>query len=201
MELRPLTLADLEAATEVQSAAFQDDPLWVYLYPDVERRKRLLRKTFVRALRLGILSEQAYGIGEPLEGLALWSAPNDSTPIAAVLRSGLWQMLFVPAFMASLPRAIPIFSRFESMQKRYAPEPHYYLQTISVAPRAQGKGLASRLIRPFLMKADAERVSVYTETMTPSNVGLYEHYGFRTVEQYDVPGQDLHVWGFYRPVQ
>lgn len=47
-------------------------------------------------------------------------------------------------------------------------------------------------------KADAEGVSVYTETMTPANVGLYEHYGFRVMEQYRVPQTDLSIWSFYR---
>ncbi|MBZ0285130.1 MAG: GNAT family N-acetyltransferase [Anaerolineae bacterium] len=84
------------------------------------------------------------------------------------------------------------------MQKQYAPEPHYYLNTIAVLPEAQGKGLASQLIKPFLANADAEGVSVYTETMTPANVGLYEHYGFRVMEQYHVPQTDLSIWSFYR---
>jgi hypothetical protein len=152
-------LAELEAATEVQSAAFQDDPLWLFLFPEVERRKRLLRKTFRRVLRWGILNGRAYAVGEPPQGVALWSAPNEKLPILNALRSGIWQMLFDLVFMLSLPRAVPIFSRFEAMQQRYAPEPHYYLQTIAVAPSAQGQELASKLIRPILAQPSPARRS------------------------------------------
>ena len=53
-------------------------------------------------------------------------------------------------------------------------------------------------MRPFLDEADSRGISSYTETMTPSNVGLYEHFGFTCVEQYAVPGTELNIWAFYR---
>lgn len=66
----------------------------------------------------------------------------------------------------------------------------------------QGRGVASRLIRPFLDRADSEHVGAYTETMTPSNVPLYEHFGFRCQEAYAVPktGPDDLEFGL-RPIQ
>jgi ribosomal protein S18 acetylase RimI-like enzyme len=85
------------------------------------------------------------------------------------------------------------------MRKTYAPGPHLYLQTIGIRPEAQGQGLASRLIRPFLAEADRRGLPCYTETVTPENVGLYEHYGFRVVEMRHLPGLGLTLWGFYRP--
>ena len=84
------------------------------------------------------------------------------------------------------------------MQKKYAPKPHYYLSTISVLPESQGRGLASKLIRSFLEKTDEQSVGTYTETMTPSNVGLYEHYGFQCMEQHRVPRTDLSIWALFR---
>ena len=102
------------------------------------------------------------------------------------------------AHLQSLRSARNIFAQFERMQKIYAPEPHYYLQSIGVRPGFQGQGLASGLVRPFLDEADSRGISSYTETMTPSNVGLYEHFGFTSVEQYAVPGTELNIWAFYR---
>jgi GNAT superfamily N-acetyltransferase len=87
------------------------------------------------------------------------------------------------------------------MQQQYALEPHYYLNTIGVVREAQGKGRASQLIKPVLAEADEQAISVYTETMTPSNVPLYEHYGFVCREEYDVPNTDLKIWALYRPAQ
>jgi hypothetical protein len=42
---------------------------------------------------------------------------------------------------------------------------------------------------------------VYTETSTPENVGLYEHYGLKTMAVYDVRGANLRLWSFYRAPQ
>jgi len=109
----------------------------------------------------------------------------------------LLRLLLSPTALLFL-RAGSIFARFDQMQKQYAPGPHYYLNTIAVLPDQQGKGLASALMRPILEKADQLRVGVYTETMTPANVGLYEYYGFKCVEQYRVPKTDLSIWAFYR---
>ena len=200
--LRVLSLNDLDAAVEIQSTAFYDDPLWLYLVPDDKRRFGLLRKTFRPTLQLGILSQQTYGVGDPLKGIAVWSTLDEKSTLSTEMRlkagGGLVRLLLRPSFLRLLPRALKIFPRFEAMQTRYAPDPHYYLQTISVSPSAQGQGLASQLIKPFLAKADAAGVSAYTETMTPSNMSLYEHYGFRTMEEYAVPNTDLKMWAFYR---
>jgi ribosomal protein S18 acetylase RimI-like enzyme len=199
--LRQLTLADLDRATLVISQAFRDDPLWCYLFPDRQRRVTALPRFFGTFVNLGIRTQQAYGVGAPLEGVAVWSAPQKTgAKFADYLNAGFPRLIFGPLFF-SFFKAQNIFTRFEQMQKRYAPGPHYYLNTIGVLPAAQGQGLASQLVKPFLAQADAQGVSAYTETMTPSNVTLYEHYGFKTVERYDIPGTRLSQWAFYRPVQ
>jgi ribosomal protein S18 acetylase RimI-like enzyme len=199
--LRLLTLADLDRATLVISQAFRDDPLWCYLFPDRLQRAATVPRFFGAFVNLGIRTQQASGVGDPLEGVAIWSAPQKTRPkFADYLNAGFPRLICSP-LVFSFFKAQSIFTRFERMQQRYAPEPHYYLNTIGVLPEAQGKGLASRLIKPFLIQADTQGVSVYTETMTPSNVGLYEHYGFKTMERYAVPGTGLSQWAFYRPIQ
>jgi ribosomal protein S18 acetylase RimI-like enzyme len=198
---RRLTLADLDRAVQVQAQAFFTDPLWQYLFRDNHERSKVLAK-FARILfSVGIRNQQAYGTSTPLEGIALWKLPDQKTQVAALLGTlTMLPSLLFSSFAVRGVSAFGIFSRFDEMQKKYASEPHYYLSTISVAPEAQGKGLASKLIKPFLHQADLEKVGIYTETMTPANVNLYEHYGFRCMEQYRVPRTDLSIWSFYRTV-
>jgi ribosomal protein S18 acetylase RimI-like enzyme len=198
---RPLTRAEAEQAAAIQGAAFVDDPLWRYLLPNDTQRARLIVPFFRPAFRLGIETGRAFGAGEPLAGVALWEYPGQApVRVGSILRAGWLEALRWP-IVRRLPAALPIFAQFERMQKQYAPTPHYYLQTIAVDPRAQGQGLASRLIRPFLTQADARRLPTYTETITPENVSLYQHYGFRVMEDYTVPGTELHLWAFVRPPQ
>lgn len=195
---RLLIPADLDRASRIQASAFHTDPLWVYLYPD-EQKRALILAHFARVfIGYGIRNRQAYGTCDPLQGVAVWSAPDQKTNPTAFLSLDLLRLLF-SSFLIQGFRARTIFGQFERMHSQYVSGRHYYLNTISVAPEAQGNGLASKLIKPFLQKADAEKVAAYTETMTPSNVGLYEHYGFKTMEQYDIDGTGLCAWSFYRP--
>lgn len=197
--MRQLSRADLDRAVEVETQAFQEDPLWRYLIADPARRlvaaRHFQRPFFRAALDRGRL----YGVGTPLVGVAIWSLPGEAeVSFAALLRAGFLRSLFSPLAPAFF-KAGPIFSQFSRMQRQYAPSPHYYLNTIGVVPEMQGRGVASRLIRPFLDRADSEHVGAYTETMTPSNVPLYEHFGFRCQEAYAVPKTDLTIWSFFRP--
>lgn len=194
-----LTSSDLDASVRIQSAAFQDDPLWVYLLPEPKRRAAALRRCFTPVFATSIRAGQVYGAGTPLAGVAIWSLPDSTTPLRAALPSipGFLKIALSP-FVIRFRLAFPIFAKFDEFKQRYVRGPHYYLNTISVAPEAQGQGLASKLIRPFLAEADQGNLPAYTETMTPSNVGLYTHYGFKVVEEYRFPGTDLYLWSFLR---
>jgi ribosomal protein S18 acetylase RimI-like enzyme len=196
---RRLAPPDINPAAQILSAAFIDDPSWAYLFPDTARRQKTLRRFFRVLARYGVLTGQAYGVGDPLQGVAVWDIPGQHIPARAYLRAGtgFLGLLFSP-FFVQIVRGWRIFGSFGELQGKYKPESAYYLDTIGIAPEAQGKGLASALIRPFLARADAEGLPAYTETVTPENVSLYEHYGFQCMERYDVPEVDLSIWSFLR---
>ncbi|MBC7813928.1 MAG: GNAT family N-acetyltransferase [Burkholderiales bacterium] len=199
-ELRLLSKSDVDRAAEIMARAFYRDPLWDYIMPDEHKQAAQLAKTFRVFMTASIRNGQTYGAGDPIEGVAVWSAPNQKDGFAGLMGAGFLRLLFSPVALGFL-KAGSMFGRAEAMQKLYAPEPHFYLNAIGVLPEAQGKGLASKLIRPFLARADAQGVSTYTETMTTSNVPLYEHYGFQCMEDYRVPKTELHLWALYRTVQ
>ncbi len=48
--------------------------------------------------------------------------------------------------------------------------------------------------------ADAQKTIAYTDTVTRSNVALYEHFGFQCVEESAIPGTGLTVWALRRPI-
>ena len=52
---------------------------------------------------------------------------------------------------------------------------------------AQGKGIASKLMRPMLRFCDDERMVAYLETNKETNVGLYKHYGFDLMREELIP--------------
>jgi len=98
-------------------------------------------------------------------------------------------------------RAKAILAQIDVLHNKYADVPHFYLDNLGVLASARGKGLSSKLIRPLLEMADSQKVSAYTDTVTKSNVPLYEHFGFQCVEQSPIAGTSITVYALYRPIQ
>jgi len=46
--------------------------------------------------------------------------------------------------------------------------------------------------------ADAQKLPVYTDTVTRSNVAMYEHFGFECVEENAIPGTGITTFGLLR---
>ena len=193
-----LSKDSLTGAADTMSNAFHKDPLWQYLYPDEQSRQQTLRMFFRAILGLSIDFQKAYAVGTLPAGVAVWNLPGQRRlfpSFPTILR--LLRLTLSPFALAAY-RARTIFTEFDRLQKMYAPDPHFYLQTIGVHPNFHGQRMSSQLIRPFLEKADSLSLGAYTETVTPSNVSLYEHFGFVCVEKYVVPKTPLCVWAFYR---
>ena len=84
------------------------------------------------------------------------------------------------------------------MHKKVAPFRHWYLEALGIAPEHQGKGYASRLIRGMLSRVDEEKLPCFLDTMDPKNVRIYERFGFKVVEESQVPGTPLTTWAMLR---
>jgi ribosomal protein S18 acetylase RimI-like enzyme len=194
-----LPRAQLPDAVITLSTAFADDPLWLHIYPERQKRQRALAGFFRSVLALSINQQKAYGIGSPPAGVAVWDLPGQPRVALSPLVLVPFLRLTLSPFALAALKVRKVFAQFERMRRTYAPEPHLYLQTIRIRPDSQGQGLASRLIRPFLVEADRNRLVCYTETVTPSNVSLYQHFGFQVVEECTIPGIPLRLWGFYKP--
>jgi ribosomal protein S18 acetylase RimI-like enzyme len=198
---RVLELTDVEQAAEVIAQAFMNDPLCAYMLPLQRTRKRTLKKFFRAYGTVNIQNQRGFVVGEPLKGVAYWLEP--AKPDISINSKSLG--LFFPLLFTFYPigyfRAKAIIKRTDLLHEKYAREPHYYLDNIGVLPSWQGKGTSSRLIRLFLAKADAEKVCVYTDTVTRGNVMFYDHFGFQCVEECTVERTGITVWALRRPVQ
>jgi ribosomal protein S18 acetylase RimI-like enzyme len=70
-----------------------------------------------------------------------------------------------------------------------------------VDPDAQGKGNASRLIKPMLARMDREQLSCYLDTNNENNVDLYRYYGFKVMKKYQFPNSNIVNWSMLRENQ
>ena len=196
---RLLTLSDIEQAAQVISRAFMDDPLISFMLPFRYTRVKTLYKFFRAYGEINIRNNRGYGFGEPLQGIAYWKSPNQDNMSISVKSLTLFLPLLLTFYPIGYFRAKAILQQIDVLHKRYADEPHYYLDNIGVLPEAQGKGISSKLIRPILEMADSQKVITYTDTVTRSNVALYEHFGFQCVERSSVGNTGITVWALRRP--
>jgi ribosomal protein S18 acetylase RimI-like enzyme len=74
-----------------------------------------------------------------------------------------------------------------NLKKEYTDHYDWYLFNLSIKKDAQGKGIASKLMRPMLQFCDDERMIAYLETNKEANVGLYRHYGFDLKKEEQIP--------------
>lgn len=200
--MRLLTTADIEGTTDIMARAFCSDPAWSYVVPQAGQRQATLTRLFRRFVTLYIRNQQVYGVGDPLQGIAIWSVPNQRqvSPLG-LLSFDLFKLLLTPGMWAVSKRSLQIGRATEALRKHHVNQPHYYLEALAVAPGAQGQGLASKLVRPFLARADAQGLSVYLDTFNKANVPIYEHYGFVRREQRDLPDLGLQLWLLQRPAK
>ena len=98
----------------------------------------------------------------------------------------------------ALVRSMRYTEYASAVHKRHSPRPHWYLQFIGVDPMSQGKGYASRLLKPMLARIDTEGSSCFLETQNRENVPIYQHYGYRVVEEAVVPGTEIGHWAMLR---
>jgi ribosomal protein S18 acetylase RimI-like enzyme len=86
----------------------------------------------------------------------------------------------------------------EERHHTHAPGRHWYLWVIGVDPDQQGRGVAGQLMAPVFEKADRDQLPCYLETHKPTNVAVYERYGFRVASETPVPGHPTTVFAMLR---
>jgi ribosomal protein S18 acetylase RimI-like enzyme len=198
---RQLALADVPQAAEVLAQAFIDDPLCAFMLPDRRSRINTLRKFFRAYGQININLQRGYGVGDPLKGVAYWMPPNQAElSINIKALKGFIPLLFT-FYPLGYFKAREVIKETDRLHQKYARQPHYYLDNLGVLPAEQGKGFSSMLIRPFLDKANQEKVSLYTDTVTEKNVKYYEHFGFECIEECPVLDTGITIWSLLRQAQ
>jgi ribosomal protein S18 acetylase RimI-like enzyme len=79
------------------------------------------------------------------------------------------------------------------VESKIPEEPLWHFDSLAVEPAMQGRGIGSALIESGLSQVGADEC-VFLETGTARNVPLYERFGFRVVEDADMPEGGPHVW-------
>lgn len=187
----------LDEAAAALSAAFMDDPLQSYTFPDPDERRRLSPAHFAALLRYGLLAGEVLTSAESGGGAAVWLPPGVAHTDAMLEASGLARLGALIGEGAAR-RFGHVIDFVEPLHHAAMPEPHWYVMVVGVAPAFQGQGLGRALLQAKLDRAAVDGVPCYLETTQPTNVTFYQRLGFRVLREVVEPDSGLTIWTFRR---
>jgi len=186
--------ARLGEASDVLARAFQEDPAWVWMIPDVDRRARLLPWLF----RIGfeMTAADVYATEGEVLGAARWLPPGrPQSRIAPTLKA----LVATPLRLGSATGPFLAYGRaVEALRSQAVPGDHWYLAGIGVDPAAQRQGIGGALLQPGIEAASRAGLPSVLLTNSESNLSFYEGHGFRVVREADTPRGGPHCWAMVR---
>jgi ribosomal protein S18 acetylase RimI-like enzyme len=184
----------VKPASQVLARAFINDPALIRLVTEPTSRAELLRSMFRMVLFHAVSRGEVYAVSPGMDGIAIWlpSGVPDITFWEA-LRGGGLALIFKGGikFLGKMKQDEDFMLE---LRRRLAPTPHWYLSVLGVDPEFQGRGCASRLLRPMLARLDREGIPAYLETDTEGYVPLYQHFGFKLIQEAVLPGSGSKIW-------
>ena len=186
----PLDEVQIESAGAMLAAAFHDDPLQMYVFPDAQQRTQRSPGQFSVLVRQGSLFGAVF-VGERMSGVSVWMPPGSEMSGEQVTRSGFRQL---PDLMGaeSFERFGRVLDYLSSVH--LVPGSHWYLVAVGVRPELRGRGLGRELMRPIMTRADAAGVPICLDTARPEARAFYDRLGFRTARESVDPGSGLRFW-------
>jgi ribosomal protein S18 acetylase RimI-like enzyme len=178
----PVTPELVRGAARAAAEGFFDNEIWVWLVRPEWALRRMLPRHYRAMIRHVYMPRGAAWTTPDTLGAALWFPPGTLEMSRRERLAELASM--TPQVIPALGRA----ARWEELIAKHHPKtPHWYLQTLSVAPSAQRKGVGTALIQPGLERADADGVGAYLETQRESNIPYYRRFGFELTDEISLP--------------
>ena len=177
---------DLDRLAEVAADAYQDYPLHNWL---TKGKYDKVASKLIMQISLRTMTEDAviYADSEEMNGFAVWLpfGFTGSKTIPFLISGGL--KLILHSGLGIIGRLLTYENYAMGLKKEFTDNYDWYLYNLSIKKDAQGKGIASKLMRPMLQFCDDEKMVAYLETNKETNVGMYRHYGFDMMKEECIP--------------
>jgi GNAT superfamily N-acetyltransferase len=186
VDVRDARREDAAAVATISAAAFYDDPVMCWAFPDPGARLAQLHAVFTGLVRDYLPDRGTVHLLD--DGCAtFWRRPDfvyGSAPQSdsADGDSGASDVGLFPADV--LERLIILDA---AMAAAHPHEPHWYLNVIGTVPERQGTGLGGRTMAPVLAICDADGLPAYLESSNPRNMTLYRRQGFEQTGEIPLP--------------
>lgn len=188
---------DLDRLTAVAADAYYGYPLHEWFSKgryDPPVSKLIMETTLKTMIKDALI----YADSEEINGFAVW-LPFGFKGIETVpflINGGI--RLLLHSGIGVISRLIKYESFAMDMKKEITNNFDWYLYNISINRNAQGRGIASKLLRPMLDFCDDEQMVSYLETNSEKNVKIYEHYGFELKKSAQLPKSNVTHYAMLR---
>jgi ribosomal protein S18 acetylase RimI-like enzyme len=183
---RPATSEDLPTLSRTLAAAFLDDPVFSYCYPDVAARQQILPRWFEIVTEAKLPHGEIYTTDDIAAG-AVWVPPGVEDD----------EQLGVTLAEISGRYAQTLFEIIELMGDKHPHEPHHYLFLLGTRPERQSQGIGSALMRPALEICDRDAMPAYLEATSERSKRLYLRHGFEVTGELKLPDGPS-MWPMWR---
>jgi len=174
----PLQVSQTEALATMLSRSFQNEPNFVYIMPDEQARRIILRWFFQM---VAIPASRVFGeicTTNHIEGASLWIRGGSGFTVEGMIRNAMRGMP-LKLDQASLRRWINLGSRVEKARHRLVRGPHWYLLALGVETSIDRCTVSELLTGPVLSRTDSDRIPCYVEIFDERDLSFYENLGFR----------------------
>jgi len=169
---------DLEGASRTLWAAFHDDPLWSWAFPERDKLEVWWRFLIKSALR-----HPWVWITSGYTAASVWIPPGASE--LTEQEEARVEPLLDDLLGARSEEVMELLERFDASHP--TGEPHYYLSLLGTHPDHRGQGHGMALLAENLAKIDEEGMPAYLESSNPDNDKRYERLGFTRVGEFSTP--------------
>ncbi|MCA6586289.1 MAG: GNAT family N-acetyltransferase [Pseudanabaena sp.] len=159
---------------EVLCQSFQNDPQTNYILGSNGNHNKKLKRLMAYAFEFGLANGKVE-ISEDKNAVAIWKASNSKK---------MTINLFYESILFFLTFGWSGIKRISAMEKRIAafyPDKTIfnYLWILATNPSEQGKGYGTAILSKAINKFKQDKVPLYLETSTDSNLKFYERKHFK----------------------
>ena len=180
---------DFETLANVAGSAYENYPLHMYVYNgkyDLESTKQTIRVNLYSMFDVGII----YADSEELNGFVILLPPGyTGIKTLSFIWNGGFKIIY-NAGITAFKKMVDFESFAMDLKKKYTNHEDWYVYNLCVDKKAQGKKIASKLMKPIINYFITNKKICYLETNADSNVPIYEHFGFKVLEKTMVPNSN-----------
>jgi hypothetical protein len=191
---RIATEADYDEVVATIVAAFNDDPLWSWMFPDPGKRGEQHATIFGLYVESALPNEGVWMADDRASAVAVFTAP--AKPELSESAEARLEPFLTETLGDDAPARLETLKRFEAAIPQG--RTFYYLSLLGTRLDSRGQGLGMGLLAELVAQADLDGQPTYLESTNPDNNRRYERLGFKAQNRFSTPDDSHTVTTMWR---